>query len=69
MKISYRNFITKNPLRVKRKKYYKNKKLNDSGSAMIFESLGSGSLFFGNFCENFGRGPCTEYKNFSYRLT
>ena len=45
MKISYRNFIKKNPLRVKRKKYYKNKKLNDSGSAMIFESLGSGSLF------------------------
>lgn len=26
MKISYRNFINKNPLRVKRKKYYKNKK-------------------------------------------
>ena len=46
MKISYRNFIIKNPLRVKRKKYYKNKKMNDSGSEMIFESLGSGSLFF-----------------------
>ena len=46
MKISYRNFINKNPLRVKRKKYYKNKKMNDSGSAMIFESLGSGSLLW-----------------------